>query len=756
MIFDKLPNPHVISLAWKAERRRRFFNCSANRGYAGIEWFQAIDGRSMPDLPSWALGNPGVYGCLHSHVELYRRALDNNWPALTVFEDDALIGGSEPELVAALNQRTPAADIFKFYPPVTGCLGTWSYVIFPGLMREIVNRIDQDRFPEGYLAHIDQLIHFLCSQDRIMAYAPEHLVSHTPRDASESAVGWTHCYRPAPPGVNLASVSAEPSGSRARPRILVGICSCAGNGPRREAVRDTWLTKLPDGVVGRFFVGDAGEAAPEADTVKLSGVPDGYQQLPGKVLSFFRHALEHHDFEWLFKCDDDTYVAPERLASLIREGTALVGNDFLTEKGYASGGAGYLVSREWVKRLVEDDSIPSEGSEDVIVTGAIITGGGTAVSDPRLNWNTKSYPRPHNDTITSHWCQPEMMRAIHTILHAEHATVEVVHPQWADRLFFYANGYFARASSRCSGTWSREGDTPIRLRWFDWEEESLHPMDDGEDSETSPSDSFRSRYYCNKHLTEEVIVDLAGGLGNQMFQYAHGLAVARRLGAELKLLCRDPVRGFQLGCFGLELASDPGEPDFVFVEQGGYREGAEWACVESIIRAKARSVIISGYFQNFRYFSSVANEIRSIFLPGGRPGAECAGPTRVGVHVRRGDFLGNSRHDLCRVPYFTTAIKLVRALVEEPRFIVISDDPRWCEEALGGEADLVVAGPADAYEDLMKLCSCSAFILSNSTFGWWGAWLARGSPVIAPNRFLADMQWRICPDEWITLPPCGL
>ncbi len=50
----------------------------------------------------------------------------------------------------------------------------------------------------------------------------------------------------------------------------------------------------------------------EEDTVGLDA-PDGYNELPAKVKSFFRYALENYEFEWLFKCDDDTYLELSRL-----------------------------------------------------------------------------------------------------------------------------------------------------------------------------------------------------------------------------------------------------------------------------------------------------------------------------------------------------------------------------------------------------------------------------------------------------------
>jgi hypothetical protein len=95
------------------------------------------------------------------------------------------------------------------------------------------------------------------------------------------------------------------------PQVLVGICSCRKNSNHRKAVRETWFPVDVPGISARFFVG-SGECPEEPDTVGLD-VPDDYEHLPIKVLQFFRYALAHFEFDWLFKCDDDTYLAADRL-----------------------------------------------------------------------------------------------------------------------------------------------------------------------------------------------------------------------------------------------------------------------------------------------------------------------------------------------------------------------------------------------------------------------------------------------------------
>ncbi|MGQ0641882.1 MAG: hypothetical protein ACT4P6_14120 [Gemmatimonadaceae bacterium] len=97
----------------------------------------------------------------------------------------------------------------------------------------------------------------------------------------------------------------------AAPRILIGVCSCHRYLDRRHAVRATWLRALQPGTAALFFAG-VGASADHAELVVLPA-DDDYGHLSTKVHCFYRYALEHCDFDFVFKCDDDTYVCVERL-----------------------------------------------------------------------------------------------------------------------------------------------------------------------------------------------------------------------------------------------------------------------------------------------------------------------------------------------------------------------------------------------------------------------------------------------------------
>lgn len=286
---------------------------------------------------------------------------------------------------------------------------------------------------------------------------------------------------------NAPGFSSAPSANESRPKILVGVCSCRTYGDKRQAIRETWLSNPIDDLECRFFVGNGDPLPEEPDTVVLPA-DDGYAFLPAKVRSFFAHALETSDFDWLFKCDDDTYVALDRLHELLDDRHGIIGSEYLAQRGSPSGGAGYLLSREIVRKLAGDGSLPLTGCEDVILGEAAIRHGAQPLPSARLRMDASRYPQPENDLVTAHWCSPDRLRAIHGgFLEEIKREIVVEHPSWQDRVSLFANGFFRRNGSGCSGAWEEDGAGALALKWFDWPEEVFLP----ESTDSGPAAIYR-------------------------------------------------------------------------------------------------------------------------------------------------------------------------------------------------------------------------------------------------------------------------
>lgn len=269
--------------------------------------------------------------------------------------------------------------------------------------------------------------------------------------------------------------------------ILVGICSCNSAGKRRDACRETWLSHPQPGIECRFFLGRRTPLKNEPDVVNL-WVDDGYYHLPAKGLAFYKWALENYDFDWLFKCDDDTYLALDRLAGLCDSCYDLIGDLSVEIRKAPSGGAGYLMSRRLVELFVQNsDKVSATGAEDVIFGHLACELGVPMLASKKLGMYSSPAPHQGNELVSCHWCPPDRLRDIDLLFYTQPmAIIPGVHPHWKDDVLFYANGRFMRKASGCMGWYSLCPKRELVLRWDKWPADKL---------------SWNGKNYSNENLT---------------------------------------------------------------------------------------------------------------------------------------------------------------------------------------------------------------------------------------------------------------
>lgn len=258
-----------------------------------------------------------------------------------------------------------------------------------------------------------------------------------------------------------------------------------------------------------------------------------------------------------------------------------------------------------------------------------------------------------------------------------------------------------------------------------------------------------------------IIARLRGGLGNQMFQYATAKSLARRLGSDFRVHAprtfRRGDRPYELDCFGTEIPR-AGLRDFrhfrgnvvaypllrkrrhpqVHQESGHNFE-------PSLFSLKP-PVYLEGYWQSEKYFKDDREAILHDFtfvnpLPERlrAVAADIAGSTSVALHVRRGDYVGNSHHDTVGLDYYKAAIAHLTARVPDARFFAFSDDLAWVRANLAPNIScILVEDTRSGPEDLRLMSSCKHQIIANSSFSWWAAWLNRNpnKTVVAPARWV--------------------
>lgn len=290
-----------------------------------------------------------------------------------------------------------------------------------------------------------------------------------------------------------------------------------------------------------------------------------------------------------------------------------------------------------------------------------------------------------------------------------------------------------------------------------------------------------------------VIINLIGGLGNQLFQYAAASSLAKRSGRKLVLDISefDMYQLHQLGLKHFNVLFDIADTKLM----NNIKSGAQKSLIEralnkagiyfsafryyyepffpvdhKLLNQKKGSVYVKGYFQSEKYFTDNIVNIREelkIITPPSAANIEVldkiSACNAVSLHVRRGDYVTDPEalryHGVCDLQYYHHAVAFMAKEVNNPVFFVFSDDITWAKENIkvDYETHFVDINDADTnYEDLRLMSSCKHHIVANSSFSWWGAWLNTNisKKVVAPKKWFATDQndtRDLLPDSWIKL-----
>lgn len=282
-----------------------------------------------------------------------------------------------------------------------------------------------------------------------------------------------------------------------------------------------------------------------------------------------------------------------------------------------------------------------------------------------------------------------------------------------------------------------------------------------------------------QHGHNAVGVAVHSGLGNQLFQFAAGYALARRYGAKLYLETYysrkpDAPRRLALDSFHLPWAEcrSPAAPGALRAIARVFRPNPMSVFRQSGHTFDARfealrpPVFLHGYFQSWRYFDGFADELRQLLNP-----ARFASPataaleadietalTPVMVHVRRGDYVnypGPARFRLLGRDYYDAARREIEDRAQDPTYFIFSDDPTAARALLADWPRARYVSGLSMFEDLLLMSRCRHFITANSTFSWWAAFLGQKADgvVAAPATWLDSSQPVIdlCPPDWLQL-----
>lgn len=283
-----------------------------------------------------------------------------------------------------------------------------------------------------------------------------------------------------------------------------------------------------------------------------------------------------------------------------------------------------------------------------------------------------------------------------------------------------------------------------------------------------------------------IVTHLKGGLGNQMFQYACGFALAKEFNTTHKLdlsyyssiPSNHTKREFELSQF--QISSSIANSSDILKTKG---EDSSLTNFSEDINAKFYSIFTSiypikkyfgvknlyldGYFQSEKFFRNYRKEILKEFTlkqeletnEFSKIAKEIKDNNNsVSMHIRRGDYVSDEKtakhHGVLDMNYYQEALNLLN--IQNPHIFIFSDDINWVKNNfsfLPKNSCFVPDSSLNSAQSITLMSLCKHNIIANSSFSWWGAWLNRNNQkvVIAPKKWVKSILFvnpDIIPHGW--------
>ena len=253
-----------------------------------------------------------------------------------------------------------------------------------------------------------------------------------------------------------------------------------------------------------------------------------------------------------------------------------------------------------------------------------------------------------------------------------------------------------------------------------------------------------------------IISSLGGGLGNMLFMTAAATGLSKKYGHK---------QYFWDNHYGIQHGTPMSYKDTVFrnipLLEHDLSEVVlvgERSFHYTPVEAPNDNVQVNGYFQSQKYFEHCKDEVQELF--------SCPEDIKtkllekydvsntVSIHVRRGNYVALSTHHYnLSIGYYKNALDYFKGY----KFLVFSDDIKWCKENFAGDDITFVEGQTEV-EDLYLMSLCTHNVIANSTFSWWGAFLNKNPNkiVVYPDKWFGPgyKDWKtsdLFSDEWICL-----
>lgn len=233
-----------------------------------------------------------------------------------------------------------------------------------------------------------------------------------------------------------------------------------------------------------------------------------------------------------------------------------------------------------------------------------------------------------------------------------------------------------------------------------------------------------------------------GRLANQMFQYASLKGIATHRGYDFCIPPKevfgqkDPMVNKDLNLYDVFNIEDK---NIICISENSVLQERMHTFDEELFTNCPDNVDLFGYYQTEKYFKHIEDDIRNDFTFNDELRENCSGfikslgPEVISLHIRRGDYVYNPNHPVQSIDYYKKALELLPTTAP---VLVFSDDFEWCDnQELFNNDRFLISQESSVDADLCMMSMCNYHIIANSSFSWWGAWLAKSQKTIAPKNW---------------------
>ncbi len=284
------------------------------------------------------------------------------------------------------------------------------------------------------------------------------------------------------------------------------------------------------------------------------------------------------------------------------------------------------------------------------------------------------------------------------------------------------------------------------------------------------------------------IVNVLGGLGNQMFQYAFAISLQSEFSDEIIKLNKLCFNGYPLhNGFELDKIFNINLPyaniQDLIKSAWPWNHYRLWQLGRRILPNRKSMVwdtdleifnydlvsdksYFDGYWQSPRFFEKHRQDVISAmeFPPitdeNNLNAIRFINDDKTAfIHVRRGDYINHPTFGgICNLDYYQRGISI---LLEHhfSRFLIFSNDINWCKTELSkflGHCNIMYVdwnSGLSSFRDMQLMSLCHGGLIANSSFSWWGAWLSNADVIVCPNKWSNKPNHRtdIYSNNWIKI-----